>query len=212
VLSPRGIHDHFPDWRSYKEYGGGMVCDWGAHHLDIAQWGLNMDDSGPRKVTPPEDPAALEGAVLHYDGGIQVLHKDGFGVHFHGTDGEVKVNRGRFELYLGGNKVAGFAERTDEGSLESTILHVQKEYLSSAKIKLYDSKDHIRDFLDCVQARKKPITNEQVGGRSAICCHLMNQAYYNQKTIKWDPKRLRFDSRSAKAEWLTREYRAPWSV
>lgn len=212
VLSPRGIHDHFPDWRSYKEYGGGMVCDWGAHHLDIAQWGLNMDDSGPRKVTPPEDPAALEGAVLHYDGGIQVLHKDGFGVHFHGTDGEVKVNRGRFEFYLGGNKVAGFAERTDEGSLESTILHVQKEYLSSAKIKLYDSKDHIRDFLDCVQARKKPITNEQVGGRSAICCHLMNQAYYNQKTIKWDPKRLRFDSRSAKAEWLTREYRAPWSV
>ncbi|NIA14472.1 MAG: Gfo/Idh/MocA family oxidoreductase, partial [Nitrospiraceae bacterium] len=39
VLSPRGLHDHFPNWRSYKEYGGGMVCDWGAHHLDIAQWG-----------------------------------------------------------------------------------------------------------------------------------------------------------------------------
>ncbi|MBN2310842.1 MAG: Gfo/Idh/MocA family oxidoreductase [Candidatus Hydrogenedentes bacterium] len=37
ILSPRGMHDHFPDWRDYKEFGGGMVCDWGAHHLDIAQ-------------------------------------------------------------------------------------------------------------------------------------------------------------------------------
>ena len=58
VLSPRGKHDHFPMWRLYKEYGGGMVCDWGAHHLDIAQWGLDMDESGPIKVEAPADPAA----------------------------------------------------------------------------------------------------------------------------------------------------------
>ena len=65
-LSPRGMHDHFPNWRNYKEYGGGMVCDWGAHHLDIAQWGLGMDDSGPDEIHPPEDPKATSGAVLHY--------------------------------------------------------------------------------------------------------------------------------------------------
>ena len=47
VLSPRGVHGHFPNWRNYKEYGGGMVCDWGAHMIDIVQWGLGMDDSGP---------------------------------------------------------------------------------------------------------------------------------------------------------------------
>ena len=50
VLSPRGNHDHFPDWRSYKEYGGGMVCDWGAHHLDIAQWGLDGEAEQLRAV------------------------------------------------------------------------------------------------------------------------------------------------------------------
>ena len=55
VLSPRGIHNHFPAWRNYMEYGGGMVTDWGAHHIDIAQWGLGTDDSGPVEARPPED-------------------------------------------------------------------------------------------------------------------------------------------------------------
>lgn len=212
ILAPRGMHDHFPLWRDYKEYGGGMVCDWGAHHLDVAQWGLDMDDSGPIGVTPPDDPNAVEGAVLHYKGGIDVVHKAGFGVHFYGDKGEVLVNRGKFELYLDGQKVAGFAERTDPGSLESTILQVQKDHLADAKIKLYDSHDHIRDFIQCVGSRKKPITNEQVGGRSAICCHLMNQAYYHHAAIKWDPKKLQFAEGTGDPTWLTREYREPWSV
>lgn len=212
VLSPRGIHTHFPDWRSYKEFGGGMVCDWGAHHLDIAQWGLGMDESGPDRVTSPDDPNAKEGAVLHYGRNIRVIHKDGFGVHFHGADGEVKVNRGKFEFILNGKTVAGFVDRADKGSLGATITQVQDEYLGNAKIKLYESKDHIRDFLNSVEKRTKPITNEQVGGRSAICCHLMNQAYYNHAEIKWNPKRLRFVGHTGNPAWLTRDYRAPWKV
>jgi predicted dehydrogenase len=211
VLSPRGMHDHFPDWRSYKEYGGGMVCDWGAHHLDIAQWGLNKDDSGPTKIVPPEDPNAGEGGILYY-GDIPVIHKSGYGAHFFGTEGEVMVNRGKIEFWRNGEKLAGFSDRADEGSLESTILHVKKEYLSDAKIKLYASRDHIQDFLDCVGTRSKPIANEQVGGRTAICCHLLNQAYYNHETIQWRPKKMRFAPNTGNPAWLTRDYRAPWSV
>ena len=212
VLSPRGFPDHFPNWRTYKEYGGGMVCDWGAHHLDIAQWGLGMDESGPKEIHPPEDPTATSGAVLHYANGVQVIHGGGFGVHFFGSDGEVKVNRGKFELWRDGKKEMGFVDREGGGSLASALEQAEKEFLSDAKIKLYKSPDHIRDFLDCVEARTKPITSEIVGGRSAICCHLMNQAYYNHSVLKWKPKKMRFARGSGKAEWLTREYRAPWSV
>ena len=212
VLSPRGIHDHFPNWRTYKEFGGGMVCDWGAHHLDIAQWGLGMDDSGPNEIHPPDDPKSNFGAVLHYGKHIKVIHAEGFGVHFFGNEGEVKVNRGRFEFIRDGEKVASFVNREDGGSLESTILRVKKEFLSDAKIRLYKSRNHLQDFLSCVKARTKPITNEEVGGRSAICCHLMNQAYYNHAVIKWEPKQMRFARHGGEAEWLTRDYRSPWKV
>lgn len=212
VLSPRGIHDHFPDWRKYKEYGGGMVCDWGAHHLDIAQWGLGMDESGPVEVIPPDDPGAVEGAVLVYANGVRVIHKGGFGAHFFGSEGEVKVNRGRIEFWRGGEKLAGFASKDDEGSLGSTLQKIESEYLSDAKIKLYQSEDHVGDFINCVKARTRPITNEEVGGRSAICCHLMNQAYYNHSDIKWQPEKMRFAPGSGDPAWLTRDYREPWSV
>lgn len=212
VLSPRGMHDHFPDWRNYKEYGGGMVCDWGAHHLDIAQWGLGMDDSGPDEIHPPDDPNAVEGAVLHYGRKTRVIHKSGFGVHFHGEDGEVKVNRGRFEFILKGEVIGSFVDREGGGSLESVIVKVQEDYLKDAKVQLYRSADHIRDFIDCVYSRQKPITNEIVGGRSATCCHLMNQAYYNHASIDWKPKKMRFARGGGDPAWLTREYRSPWTV
>ena len=212
VLSPRGVHDHYPDWRNYKEYGGGMVCDWGAHHVDIAQWGLGMDESGPEGVHPPDDPKAKNGAVLHYANGVRVIHTNGFGADFFGEDGEVKVNRGQFEFWLKGKKIAGFTRREDGGSLSSALNFVQKEFLKDAKVRLYESGDHIKDFLECVESRKKPITNEIVGGRSAICCHLLNQAYYNHAVIKWNPKKMRFAKGGGDPKWLTRDYRSPWSV
>ena len=47
VLCPKGVHNHFPAWRNYREYAGGGLADMGAHHFDIAQWALDMDGSGP---------------------------------------------------------------------------------------------------------------------------------------------------------------------
>ena len=68
----------------------------------------------------------------------------------------------------------------------------ERAYLKDAKIKLYVSGNHISDFMQCVQKRTKPITSEQVGARSAICCHLMNQAYYHGQKLKWDPAGFTF--------------------
>ena len=212
VLSPRGLHDHFPDWRLYREFGGGMVTDWGAHHLDIAQWGLGMDASGPVEVRPPEQKGAKRGATLVYADGVTVTHEDGFGVDFLGSQGRVQVNRGRFTFTHQGRRVAWFTEREDGTSCEGQVARAEKEFLKDAKVRLYVSTDHVADFLERVKDRGKPITSEQVGGRTAICCHLMNQAYFNHARILWDPAACAFAGGTGDPAWLLRDYRAPWSV
>ena len=215
VLSPRGVHKHFPAWRSYREFGGGMVTDWGAHHLDIAQWGLGMDDSGPVEVLPPEQAGAKRGAKLVYANGVTVEHKNGFGVHFYGTEGEVQVNRGKFTFKRGSDMIASYTGSEEERKKTSCAAQVQiaeRDFLKDAKIKLYDSKNHLGNFLDCVKDRTKPITSEQVGGRTAICCHLMNQCYYHNQKLKWDPAKFAFVDGTGDPAWLTRDYRSPWNV
>jgi predicted dehydrogenase len=204
VLSPRGVHTHFPAWRNYREYGTGGVGDWGAHHLDIAQWGLGMDDSGPTEVL------FINGeATLKYASGITVVRKDqGFGVHFFGSDGEVMVNRGTFKMVVKGETIASFTGgATPDTTCAAEIQKAEQLFLKDAKIKLYDSPSHYLDFLACVKSRKKPIANEQVGGRTVICCHLMNQLYYHNETIKWDPAKLCFAGGTGNPAWLTRDSR-----
>ncbi|MCE5185756.1 MAG: Gfo/Idh/MocA family oxidoreductase [Planctomycetaceae bacterium] len=208
VLSPRGLHKHFPAWRNYKEFGGGMVCDWGAHHLDIAQWALGMDASGPVEVLPPAEADARRGAVLTYADGTQVIHKDGFGVHMFGELGEIRVNRGKFWFSLGEQTVAKWTDRQDQGTLESTLAKVEREHLKDAKVRLYKVEDsHVDDFLRCVQSRQRPITNEEVGARSAICCHLINLAYWHRQPMKWDPAQCAFREGTGDAKWIEHSYR-----
>lgn len=219
ILSPRGFPDHWVEWRNYREYGGGMITDWGAHHLDIAQWGLGMDGNGPVEALPPPKSGDKRGAKLVYANGVTVEHKDGFGVHFFGTEGEVLVNRGKFAFQRGNETIASYTEKKGKknGAEENTscaaqVQKAERAFLKDAKIKLYDSKNHAVDFLTCVKTRKKPVTSELVGGHSAICCHLMSLTYYHGQKIKWDPINFKFVGGTGDPKWLTREYRSPWNV
>ena len=204
ILSPRGVHSNYPRWRSYREYGTGGVGDWGAHHIDIAQWGLGMDDSGPVEVKFIDNDATLV-----YANGIRMVHKQkGFGVHFFGSDGEVMVNRGRFKVILKGKTIAAHLGQETEGTtLTAEIDKAEQSLLKDAKTKLYVSTSHTDDFLSSVKSRKKPITNEQIGARTVICCHLINQLYYNNTAMKWDPSKLRFTGGTGNSAWLTRNSR-----
>lgn len=213
ILSPRGLPKKFPDWRHYAEFGGGMVTDWGAHHLDIAQWGLGMDASGPVEVLPPTTTGAKKGAKLVYASGITVKHADGFGVDFVGTDGRVRVNRGKFVFERGGKTVAAWPGKAHEDtSLTHQVRKAQQEFLQDAKVKLYVSQNHVSDFLACVKLRQQPITSAEVGGHTAICCHLMNLTYLHGQRIEWNPEQLAFAKGTGDPKWLTRDYRSPWKV
>ncbi|MBI4663544.1 MAG: Gfo/Idh/MocA family oxidoreductase [Verrucomicrobia bacterium] len=203
VLSPRGVHQHFPAWRNYREYGGGGVTDWGAHHFDIAQWGLGMDDSGPVEITPAENPQANHGVRLKYASGIEVRHENGPGVTFFGSEGKIMVNRGRFELTIGETKKAESTRQLDA---------VEKEFLADAKVRLYKSEDHKADFLASMRTRKPPICDVEVGARTVTVCHLVNLAYYNHQRMKWNPAKEQFVEGAGDPKWLDVPHRDPWKL
>ena len=214
-LCPRGIHDNFPDWRQTWEFGGGMITDWGAHHIDIAQWGMGMDGNGPVEVRAPQGwETARRGAQLVYADGTVLTHVRGKGVSFYGTEGTVHVNRGKFELILGEKTVHKFWDKEiDKGtSMEREVTLTEREFLANAKVQLYNSKSHLQDFLDCVASRKRPICDVEIGVSSVIACHVMNFAYHYGANAKWNPERKRFAS-GGDSRWLTRDkYRDGWKV
>ena len=197
-LSPRGVHKHFPNWRAYREFGGGMITDWGAHHFDIAQWGMGMDESGPVEIFPADKPNATRGVRYKYANGVEVIHKDGPGITFLGTDGKVVVNRGKFELTIGEQKKG----------LEG----IEQEYLADAKVRLYKSSNHGSDWLTAIKSRTRPICDVEIGARTVTVCHLVNLAYYHGQSMKWDPEKNQFAGGTGKKEWLDIPHRDSWKV
>jgi predicted dehydrogenase len=194
ILSPRGVHTHFPDWRNYREYSGGMMTDWGAHHFDIAQWGLGMDESGPVEIIPPNG-KDVKHLTYIYANGTKMYHAplDGypFGVVFVGANGKVCVDRGKF--------------KTDPEA-------IGKEPIKASEIHLYDSKNHHYDWVDCIHTRKRPICDVEIGARSATVCHLGNLAYWNKRPLKWDPAKELFIGDAEANTWLDRKKRNPFAA
>jgi hypothetical protein len=125
-----------------------------------------------------------------------------------GSDGQIQVNREKFCFIRDGQTIAKFTTREDGGSLESKLAEVERQFLKDAKVRLYKVSDgHIGDFLECMKSRKKPITHEGIGARSAICCHLMNIAYRYNQTLKWDPANCTFRDGGGDLKWLKGERR-----
>ena len=211
-MSPRGNHNHFPAWRRFKDFGGGSVTDIGAHHLDIMQWGLGMDSSGPVEVLPPDNPGDKHGATLKYASGISVTHGGEWQVHFFGSEGEVRVARRKFELVMNGKTFSKWTRREDGGSLARAVQLADRAFLGDTAQRLYNSQNHVGNFVECVGSRKATVASEVIGARTAICCHLMNLAYYNHQKLKWDPVKNEFVDGSGDVNWLTREYRSPYAL
>lgn len=191
ILSPRGIHSHYPQWRQYTEYSGGGMTDMGAHNFDIAQWGLDMDESGPVEVLPPQDEMAEYGATLVYANGVRVIHGGPDGITFTGTKGQIHVFRDRLL------------------SIPESIL---KEPLKDGDVKLPESPSHIRNWLDCIKNTENPICNVEVGCRSIACAHLCNLAYWHRRPLKWDPAKWEFPGDAEANKWLDYERRRGYEL
>jgi predicted dehydrogenase len=191
------------EFRWWYDYSGGKMTDWGAHHNDIAQWGLGMDEGGPIAVEatgeqPSKEPNSYNchphfTVTYTYPGDIQVLcMSDGDnGIRFEGEDGKwIFVDRGKILA-------------SDKKLLD--------EPLPSGATRLYVSNNHMGNFLECVKTRKPTICTADIGHRSVTVCHIGVIALRTGKKLKWDPVREMFDDEEAN-KMLSRPMRAPWKL
>jgi predicted dehydrogenase len=201
VLSPRGVHTHFPNWRNYKEYSGGMMTDWGAHHFDITQGALGMDEAGPVEIIPPADPSKGRGVKYVYANGVEVIHGSSGGVKIIGEGGEILVNRGKLESTP---PALTARYRDDKGKLKAPA--AGDEFLPVRPV------GHFRNWLDCIKSRQKPIADVEIGARSVTVCHLGNLAYWTGQKIKWDPATWSFTDGTGDPKLLDRERREGYGL
>jgi predicted dehydrogenase len=191
ALSPRGVHNHFPAWRSYREYSGGAHSDMGAHHYDIAQWCLGMDDSGPVEIVPPDDPKATSGVKYIYANGVVMTHGGPSGCVFTGSEGQLHIDR---------------------GVLTSEPGSIVQEPLGEKEVHLYESPGHHRDWINCIRSRKRPVADVEIGARSVAIVILGNLAYWHHRKLRWDSRAWKFSGDAEANTWLDRERRDPWKL
>jgi predicted dehydrogenase len=188
-LCPKGVHGHFPAWRNYKEFAGGGLADMGAHHFDIAQWALDMDNSGPVKIEPPQSGGT--GLKFTYASGIEMFHGGNIDCVFEGTDGIINVKRDSLETKPG------------------TIL---MDKLPENAWRCYASSNQKWNWLECIKSKKQCICPAEVGHRSATVCHLANIGYWLRRALKWDPEQEKFVGDDEANKLLSREPRPMWKV
>jgi predicted dehydrogenase len=191
ILCPKGVHNHFPAWRNYREYAGGGLADMGAHHFDIAQWALDMDGSGPVEVIPPEDPKALSGLKFVYANGVEMVHGGKFDCEFVGEKGTIRAGR---------------------GYLESDPAEIVKEPIGEGEFHVYPSNNHRRNWVECVRSRKATICPAETGHRSATVCHLGNIGYQLRRKLRWDPTKEQFVDDAGANKLTSREPRGKWRI
>ena len=190
----------FWNFRWFFDYSGGQMTDWGAHHFDIAQWGMGTDRTGPISIegtgTRPKDGMyetfTSFNVTHHYANGVKLIATNPErGTRFEGTDGWVQVWRGGMDCEPKG------------------LMH---ETIGPDEIHLYDSPDHHNDWIDCVHTRKRPICDVEIGHRSVSLAHLSNLACRLERKLNWDPDKQEFINDDEANRWLIRPYRAPWSL
>jgi predicted dehydrogenase len=181
-------------WRCFYEYGARKNGDWGAHHFDIIQWALGMDDTGPVEFIPK----GWQGTPYQthvYANGLRVERVDKdlkAMIEFTGTKGTLWVSRNDY--------------------LETNPPELAARPLRAEEIHLYASDNHHSDFLDAIRSRQRPIADVEIGHRTATVCHLNAIAERIGRPVRWDPTKEEIVGDEIASRWLDRPRRAPYGT
>lgn len=209
-LGPAPWAPYHPDrchysFRFISDYGGGQVTNWGAHYLDIAQWTMGMDNSGPVRVEGhgvfPEsglfNAAVKTDFTCTYASGIEVRcttrsdNRNDGNIRYEGTDGWISLRRDTMDA-------------SDRRLLEQHVAATEESLP-------FTGVDHFTNFIDCVISRHQPIAHVEAGHRSATVCHLGNIAMRLGRPLEWDPEKEKFKKDDDANRALSRPDRQTWA-
>ncbi len=210
------------NFRWFFDYAGGMITDWGTHHIDIIQWAMNVDAplavsaSGGKyyirdnRETPDTIEANYEypGFIMTFTNTILNTHgfdsrapngadRYGYGIQFYGTNGTLFIDR------------MGYRVEPEVKKKDGEIIEMMGKIESSAA---EYRKPHVGNFIDCIKSRKLPVCDIETGHRSTTTPLLGNIAYKTKQRIEWDAKNERITNSVEANKLLKREYRAPWKL
>ncbi len=224
----RGIY-HF---RWFWDYSGGQMTNLGAHEIDIVQWVTRV--KGPTAVSSSGGRFALQGlgetpdtqdALFEYPGFTAAYsireasagRRAGNGLEFFGPKGSMVLGRSGFEIIPDmkidpANAIPTFQGHPTGGPVRDNSfkpepwIQAMKEPGSSAE--QFDL--HVRNFLDCVKSRQRPIADVEGGHQATTACHLANISLRTGRKIRWDPDREEIIGDEEASRMLVRPYRKPW--
>ena len=197
------------NFRWILDYSGGQLTDWGAHHCDIANWGMDTEDTGPVEIEgtgifPREglwDAATDYYIVCRYPENVSTVSPNGFkmivsnafpmGARFEGSDGWIHVSR------------RGWSASNEE---------LKGQGVGPGDIKLYESRDHAGNFLECVRTRKETITPINVAHHAIAISHLGNISMQLGRKVHWDPEAEHFVDDPMAERMLSRPMRGDWHL
>jgi myo-inositol 2-dehydrogenase/D-chiro-inositol 1-dehydrogenase len=190
-----------PGWLQIEQYCRGMITGWGSHMNDIAQWGNGTEDTGPvviqARASFPDrglfDVHTTFSSEAKYAKGVRLIQETGdpAGVRFEGDKGWIFVKR---------------------GAIDASDREILRQKVSDDEIKLYQSSNHMKNFLACMRSRKDPVAPVEVGHRSNTVCVMTHIAMKLGRKLEWDPETERFIDDEEANRWLDYSHREPWTV
>jgi predicted dehydrogenase len=207
---------HF-NFRWYFDYSGGLMTDWGAHMIDVANWGMS---AGPPHAAvsvggkfgfpdDAEETPDTQQALWEYEGYSLVWehataigqgpYMRDHGVAFHGNNGVLVLDRRGWEVLP--------ETETKEG---------KRSYRMAGEPQRGGGQDfhleHVKNFLECMDSRAKPRSDVEIGHNSMIACHLANIAFRLRRRVNWDVRNEKVVGDAEAQALVMKEYRAPWKL
>jgi predicted dehydrogenase len=209
---------HFT-FRWFWDYSGGLMTDWGAHMIDIANWGMGI--KAPSSAVSVGGKFGYPNDAMQTPDTQQVIYEfpefsmiwehalgvgrgpeaREHGVSFHGSNGVLVVDRAGWEVHPETDKIDRPVRTFRMAGVPRQSAGTQDYHLA-----------HVQNFVDCMRSRKRPRSDVEIGHDSMIACHLGNIAYRLGRHVKWDVEKEKTIGDSEAQKLVSKEYRKPWKL